>query len=143
MKVGFDFDDTVDEHVLQYQLARGFLVRCFSGMLAVRELFIVSARRDTKGNRDEILDHMRNMYVPFSPDNLFLGYSGKDKAILASSLGIKVFFDDDIAVIEAMIDEGIDAFLVGTFLNKGYRDTWRQVTPSDVLALYPKERRNG
>ena len=143
VKVGFDFDDTIDEHVLQYQLARGFLVRCFSGMLAVRDLFIISARRDNNNNKAEIMGYMEKIHVPFSPDNLFLGYSGKDKAILASSLGIKVFFDDDIAVIEAMIDEGIDAFLVGTFLNKGYRDTWRQVTPSDVLALYPKERRNG
>ena len=76
-------------------------------------------------------------------ENIYLGYACKDKAILASSLGIKVFFDDDATVVASMIDTGIDAFLVGTFLNKGYRDTWRQVTPSDVLALYPKERRNG
>ena len=143
MKVGFDFDDTVDEHVLQYQGAREFLVRCFSGMLAVRELFIVSARRDTKGNRGEILDHMRNMYVPFSPDNLFLGYSGEKKAKLAVELGIQIFFDDNATVVASMIEQGIDAFLVGTFLSKKYRQEWRKVTPDDILAFYPENRRNG
>ena len=143
MKVGFDFDDTVDEHVSSFQAQRSFLVRAIAGMIAHRELFIISARRDTKGNRAEILDRMRNMYVPFLPENLFLGFSGVKKAILAESLGIQIFFDDDATVVASMIDEGIDAFLVGTFLSKEYRDTWRQVTPSDVLALYPEERRNG
>jgi hypothetical protein len=46
-------------------------------------------------------------------------------------------------VVTAMIERRIDAFLVGTFLNKGYRDIWREVTPLNVLKLYPEEKRNG
>ena len=143
MKVGFDFDDTLDEHVPVYQLARGFLVRSICSCLADREVFIISARKDNNNNKAEIMDFMKNIHVPFLPENLFLGFSGEKKAILASSLGIKVFLDDDATVVASMIERRIDAFLVGTFLSKGYRDTWREVTPSDVLALYPEERRNG
>ena len=143
MKVGFDFDDTIDEHVEAFQPQRSFLIRAIAGMIAHRELFIISARRDTKGNRDEILDHMRNIHVPFTSDNLFLGFSGVKKATLASSLGIKVFFDDDATVVASMIEQGIDAFLVGTFLNKEYRHEWRNATPDDILVFYPEERRNG
>ena len=143
MKVGFDFDDTVDEHVLSFQLQRGFLIRAIAGMIAIRELFIISARKDTEENRAEIMDHMRNIHVPFSLGNLFLGFSGEKKAELAVELGIRIFFDDDAVVIASMVEKRIDAFLVGTFLNKGYRDTWREVTPSNVLKLYPKERQNG
>lgn len=143
MRIGFDFDDTIDEHVPSFQLQRSFLIRCFSGMLSTRELFIISARNATEKNFNEILDHMRNIHVPFLPENLFLGFSGVKKAKLAKYLGIRIFFDDDIAVIDAMIEWKIDAFLVGTFLNKGYRNIWRNVTPSNVLKLYPKERQNG
>ena len=138
VKVGFDFDDTIDEHVSSFQLQRSFLIRALSGMIAIRELFIISARKDTEKNRNEILGFMRNIHVPFSPDNLFLGVSGVKKAKLAKTLDIRLFFDDDATVVASMIDEGIDAFLVGTFLSKVYRDTWREVTPSDVLALYPE-----
>ena len=143
MKVGFDFDDTLDEHVPVYQLARGFLVRAICSCLADREVFIISARKRTEENRNEIMDFMKNIHVTFLPENLFLGFSGEKKAILANRLGVKIFFDDDATVVASMIEQGIDAFLVGTFLNKGYRDTWREVTPSNILALYPKERRNG
>ena len=143
MKVGFDYDDTIDEHVSSFQLQRRFLIRCFSGMLSTRELFIISAREATKKNFNEILGFMRNIRVPFLPENLFLGYSGEKKASLAETLGIQIFFDDDIAVIEAMIERRIDSFLVGTFLHKGYRDVWREVTPASILQLYPEERRNG
>jgi len=143
MKVGFDFDDTIDEHVEAFQLQRGFLVRCFSGMLATRELFVISAREETSKNFNEILDHMRALHVPFLPENLFLGFSGVEKAELAENLRIKVFFDDDPVVVASMIEQGIDAFLVGTFLSKQYRQEWQRVTPEEILALYPKERRNG
>jgi len=143
MKVGFDFDDTVDEHVSSFQAQRRFLIRCLSGMIAIRELFIISARKDTEKNRAEILSFMKNIHVMLIPENLFLGYSGEKKATLAKDLGIQIFFDDDISVVESMIEKRIDALLVGTFLNKGYRDRWREVTPSNILQLYPKERRNG
>lgn len=143
MKVGFDFDDTLDEHVPVYQLARGFLVRAICSCLADREIFVISARKRTEENKNEIMDFMRNIHVPFLPENLFLGFSGEKKAILANRLGIKVFFDDDATVVASMIDTGIDAFLVGTFLSKQYRQEWRKVTPDDILVLYPEERRNG
>ena len=143
MNVGFDFDDTINEHVEAFQPQRAFLIRSIAGMIAYSELFIISARKKTSKNFNEILSFMRNIHVPFSPDNLFLGFSGVEKAELAENLGIKVFFDDDATVVASMVEKRIDAFLVGTFLSKGYRDTWRQVTPSDVLALYPKERQNG
>ena len=143
MKVGFDFDDTIDEHVSSFQAQRSFLIRCFSGMLSTRELFIISARKATKKNFNEIWDHMKNINVPFLPENLFLGFSGVKKATLAKDLGIRIFFDDDATVVASMIESKIDAFLVGTFTNKGYRDIWREVTPSSILRLYPEERRNG
>ena len=143
MNIGFDYDDTIDEHVSSFQLQRSFLIRAIAGMIAHRELFIISARRDNNNNKAEIMGYMEKIHVPFSPDNLFLGYSGEKKAKLAENLGIQIFFDDDPVVITAMIERKIDAFLVGTFLNKEYRNTWREVTPSDVLALYPEERRNG
>jgi len=143
MKVGFDFDDTVDEHVSSFQAQRGFLIRAIAGMIARRELFIISARKDTEKNRAEIMDFMKNINVPFTPENLFLGFSGVKKAKLAETLGIRIFFDDDATVVASMIEQGIDAFLVGTFLSKQYRQEWRKVTPDDILVLYPKERRNG
>jgi len=143
MKVGFDFDDTIDEHVSSFQLQRGFLVRCFSGMLATRELFIISARKETSKNFNEILSFMRNIHVPFLPENLFLGFYGVEKAELAENLGIQIFFDDDPVVVASMVEKRIDAFLVGTFLNKEYRQEWRNATPDDILMFYPEERRNG
>ena len=143
MRIGFDYDDTIDEHVSSFQLQRSFLIRALSGMIAIRELFIISARKNNNNNRAEILAYMEKIHVPFSPDNLFLGFSGVKKATLAKTLDIQLFFDDDATVVASMIERRIDAFLVGTFLSKGYRDTWREVTPSDVLALYPEERRNG
>ena len=143
MRIGFDYDDTIDEHVSSFQLQRSFLIRALSGMIAIRELFIISARKNNNNNRAEILAYMEKIHVPFSPDNLFLGFSGVKKATLAKTLDIQLFFDDDATVVASMIEQGIDAFLVGTFLNKGYRNAWREVTPSDVLALYPKERQNG
>ena len=143
VKVGFDFDDTIDEHVEAFQLQRSFLVRAIAGMIAHRELFIISARKDNNNNKAEIMDYMRNIHVPFIPENIFLGYSGKDKANLASSLGVKIFFDDDATVVASMIDTGIDAFLVGTFLSKKYRQEWKNATPDDILVFYPENRRNG
>ena len=143
MKVGFDFDDTIDEHVSSFQLQRSFLIRAIAGMIAHRELFIISARRDNNNNKAEIMGYMEKIHVPFSPDNLFLGYSGEKKAKLSVELGIRIFFDDDATVVASMIERKIDAFLVGTFLSKGYRDTWREVTPPNILKLYPEERRNG
>lgn len=143
MRIGFDYDDTIDEHVSSFQLQRSFLIRALSGMIAIRELFIISARKNNNNNRAEILAYMEKIHVPFSPDNLFLGYSGEKKAKLAEDLGIRIFFDDDAIVVASMIEKRIDAFLVGTFLNKGYRNAWREVTPSNILALYPEERRNG
>ena len=143
MKVGFDFDDTIDEHVVSFQLQRSFLIRAISRMIAIRELFIISARKDTEKNRAEIMDTMEKLHVQFSPENLYLGFSGEKKAELAVELGIRIFFDDDATVVASMIERRIDAFLVGTFTNKGYRDIWREVTPSNILRLYPKERQNG
>ena len=143
MKVGFDFDDTVDEHVSSFKLQRGWLIRAITGMIATRELFIISARRDNNNNKAEIMGYMEKIHVPFLPENIYLGYSGKEKALLAENLGIQIFFDDDAVVIASMIEKKIDAFLVGTFLSKEYRQEWRNATPDDILALYPKERRNG
>ena len=144
MKVGFDFDDTVDEHVLQYQLARGFLVRAICSCLADREIFVISARKRTEENRNEIYAFVFGMLRRSIPlENIYLGYSGKDKAILAENLGIQIFVDDDATVVASMIDAGIDAFLVGTFLSKQYRQEWRNATPDDILVFYPEERRNG
>ena len=143
MRIGFDFDDTIDEHVPSFQLQRSFLIRALSGMIAIRELFIISARKNNNNNRAEILAYMEKIHVPFSPDNLFLGFSGVKKATLAKTLDIQLFFDDDATVVASMIEQGIDAFLVGTFLSKQYRQEWRKVTPDDILAFYPENRRNG
>ena len=143
MKIGFDFDDTCFEHVSSFAGTRVFLLRALAGMIAIRELFIISARKATNENYTEILGFMKRNNIVLLKENLFLGFSGEKKAKLAKTLDIQLFFDDDATVVASMIDEGIDAFLVGTFLSKGYRDTWREVTPSDVLALYPEERRNG
>ena len=143
VKVGFDFDDTLDEHVPSFQLQRSFLIRAIAGMIAYRELFVISARKDNDKNRAEIMGFLERRWIVLPSENIYLGFSGRKKAELASELGIRIFFDDDATVVASMIDEGIDAFLVGTFLSKGYRDIWREVTPSDVLALYPEERRNG
>ena len=143
MKIGFDFDDTCFEHVSSFAGTRLFLLRALAGMIAYRELFIISARKDTEKNRAEIMDFMKNIHVMLLKENLFLGFSGEKKAKLAKTLDIQLFFDDDATVVASMIDEGIDSFLVGTFLSKGYRDIWREVTPSNILALYPEDRRNG
>ena len=143
MRIGFDYDDTIDEHVSSFQLQRSFLIRALSGMIAIRELFIISARKNNNNNRAEILAYMEKIHVPFSPDNLFLGFSGVKKATLAKTLDIQLFFDDDAVVVASMIEQGIDAFLVGTFLSKQYRQEWRKVTPDDILAFYPENRRNG
>ena len=143
MKVGFDFDDTIDEHVEAFQLQRSFLIRALSGMIAIRELFIISARKDNNNNRAEIMDFMKNIHVSFTPENLFLGFSGVKNAKLAKNLGIQIFFDDDATVVASMIEQGIDAFLVGTFLSKQYRQEWRNATPDDILMFYPENRRNG
>ena len=143
MKIGFDFDDTIDEHVEAFQLQRSFLIRAIAGMIAHRELFIISARRDNNNNKAEIMGYMEKIHVPFLPENIYLGYSGKEKALLAENLGIQIFFDDDAVVIASMIEKKIDAFLVGTFLSKEYRQEWRNATPDDILMFYPEERRNG
>ena len=143
MRIGFDFDDTIDEHVPSFQLQRSFLIRALSGRIAIRELFIISARKNNNNNRAEILAYMEKIHVPFSPDNLFLGFSGVKKATLAKTLDIQLFFDDDATVVASMIERRIDAFLVGTFLSKQYRQEWRNATPDDILAFYPENRRNG
>lgn len=144
MKVGFDYDDTVDEHVLQYQVARGFLIRAVCSCIADREIFIISARTDTEQHYLEIQAGLKGiLHRNLLSENIYLGHSGKDKAILAKSLGVNIFFDDDATVVASMIEQGIDAFLVGTFLSKQYRQEWLKVTPEETLALYPKERRNG
>ena len=140
MKIGFDFDDTIDEHVSSFQLQRSFLIRALSGMIAIRELFIISARKDNNNNRAEIITFMEKIHVPFSPENIFLGFSGVKKAKLAKTLDIRLFFDDDATVVASMIDEGIDAFLVGTFLSIQYRLAWLKETPKDIIDLYPSEK---
>ena len=143
MKIGFDFDDTCFEHVSSFAGTRLFLLRALAGMIAIRELFIISARKATNENYTEILGFMKRNNIVLLKQNLYLGFSGEKKAKLAKNLGIQIFFDDDATVVASMIDEGIDSFLVGTFLSKGYRDIWREVTPSNILALYPEDRRNG
>ena len=140
MKIGFDFDDTCFEHVSSFVGTRLFLLRALAGMIAIRELFIISARKDNGKNRAEIMDFMKNIHVSFTPENLFLGFSGEKKAKLAKTLDIRLFFDDDATVVASMIDEGIDAFLVGTFLSTQYRLAWLKETPKDIIDLYPSEK---
>ena len=53
MKIGFDFDDTCFEHVSSFAGTRLFLLRALAGMIAYRELFVISARKDTEKNRAE------------------------------------------------------------------------------------------
>ena len=144
MNVGFDFDDTLDEHVPGYQGSRGFLVRAICSCLADREIFVISARKRTEENMTEIQAILKGILHRNLPsENIYLGYAGSEKAVLATKLNIRIFVDDDATVVASMIEKKIDAFLVGTFLSKEYRQEWRKVTPSNVLKLYPKERRNG
>lgn len=140
MRIGFDFDDTVDEHVSSFIVTRLFLLRALAGMIAIRELFVISARKDTEKNRAEILGFMKGNNIVLLKENLYLGFSGKKKATLAKTLDIRLFFDDDATVVASMIDEGIDSFLVGTFLSPQYRLAWLKETPKDIIDLYPSEK---
>jgi hypothetical protein len=91
MKVGFDFDDTINEHVPSFRVQRGFLIRAVTGMIAYKEFFIISARQETEKNRAEIMQRLYALHVKLLPENLFLGFSGVEKAKLAETLGIRIF----------------------------------------------------
>lgn len=140
MRIGFDFDDTCFEHVSSFAGTRLFLLRALAGMIAIRELFIISARKATNENYTEILGFMKGNNIVLLKENLYLGFSGKKKATLAKTLDIRLFFDDDATVVASMIDEGIDSFLVGTFLSPQYRLAWLKETPKDIIDLYPSEK---
>ena len=143
VKVGFDFDDTTIENTGIFYGSRTFMLRCFCGMVAPRDLFIISARKPCNVNVNEIVDYLFYNHIHISKDNIYLGYSGIEKGTLAKSLDIRIFFDDDPVTIKAMVDNGIDGMLIGAFLSDKYKELWRKSIPDNILKLYPEERRNG
>jgi hypothetical protein len=99
MKVGFDFDDTLTTE-------KGMRVARFRNK-PNNELYIVSARREV-GN--DMLAKAKELDI--SPSHVFATGSNKAKVEKVVSLGLNMFYDNNIDVINALKGTDVKAFQI-------------------------------
>ena len=99
MKVGFDFDDTLTTE-------KGMRVARFRNN-PNNELYIVSARHEVGS---DMLAKAKELGI--SSSHVFATGSNKAKVEKVLSLGLRMFYDNNIDVIEALKSNGIKAFQI-------------------------------
>jgi len=99
MKIGFDFDDTLTTE-------KGMRVARFRNS-PNNELYIVSARHELGS---DMLAKAKELGIGWN--HVFATGSNKAKVEKVASLGLHIFYDNNIDVIEALKSAGIKAFQI-------------------------------
>jgi len=99
MKVGFDFDDTLTTE-------KGMRVARFRNS-PNNELYIVSARHEVGS---DMLAKAKELGI--SPSHVFATGSNKAKVEKITSLGLRMFYDNNIDVIDALKGTDVKAFQI-------------------------------
>jgi hypothetical protein len=99
MKIGFDFDDTLTTE-------KGMRVARFRKSQN-NDLYIVSARHDLGS---DMLEKAKELGIGWN--HVFATGSNKAKVEKVESLGLRIFYDNNIDVIDALKDKGIKAFQI-------------------------------
>jgi hypothetical protein len=99
MKIGFDFDDTLTTE-------KGMRIARFRNT-SNNELYIISARHQVGS---DMLSKGKDLGI--SPSHIFATGSNKAKVEKIASLGLRMFYDNNNDVIEALHSAGIKAFKI-------------------------------